>query len=186
MASVQKRNGKYCVIYRYQDKDGKKKQKWETFDRREDALKRKKEIEYKVSTGTFIVPQCKTMSELLKEYITLYGKDNWALSTYYSNVSLIGNYIEPVIGKVELSDISTRFLETYYKTLLRTPTCATKDAPKENQKYVSTSTIRDIHKLLRNCFEQAVKWELIERNPCIHATVRNTKQLNDRSGRQIY
>ena len=52
MASVQKRNGKYCVIYRYQDKDGKKKQKWETFDRREDALNRKKEIEYKVSTGT--------------------------------------------------------------------------------------------------------------------------------------
>lgn len=42
---------------------------------------------------------------------------------------------------------------------------------KSKNKYVSTSTIRDIHKLLRNCFIQAVKWELIEKNPCQHATV---------------
>ena len=32
-------------------------------------------------------------------------------------------------------------------------------------------TVRDINKLLRNCFEQAVKWELMEKNPCTHATV---------------
>ena len=36
---------------------------------------------------------------------------------------------------------------------------------------VGTSTIRDIHKLLRSAFDQAVKWELMEKNPCIHATV---------------
>lgn len=37
--------------------------------------------------------------------------------------------------------------------------------------YVSASTVRDIHKLLRNCFEQAIKWEMLEKNPCIYATV---------------
>lgn len=37
--------------------------------------------------------------------------------------------------------------------------------------YVSTSTIRDIHKLLRSCFQQAIKWEFMEKNPCIYATV---------------
>ena len=46
MASLKKRNGKYCVIYRYRDKEGKKKQKWETFDSRTEAVKRMKEIEY--------------------------------------------------------------------------------------------------------------------------------------------
>ena len=111
------------------------------------------------------------MSELLKEYVDLYGKEKWALSTYDSNVSLINNYINPVIGKVNLSNINTRFLETYYKTLLKTPACTTREAPEEDQKYVSTSTIRDIHKLLRSCFEQAVKWELMAKNPAIHATV---------------
>lgn len=37
--------------------------------------------------------------------------------------------------------------------------------------YVSASTVRDFHKLLRNCFEQAIKWEMLEKNPCIYATV---------------
>ena len=36
---------------------------------------------------------------------------------------------------------------------------------------VSASTIRDVYKLLRSCFEQAVKWELLERNPATYATV---------------
>ena len=97
---------------------------------------------------------------------------------------LISNYIEPVIGKVDLSDINTRFLETYYKTLSWTPTCMTKDAPKdaleEEQKRISTSTIRDIHKLLKRCFKQAGKWELIEKNqknPANLATVPKNKPV---------
>ena len=177
MASLKKRNGKYCVIYRYRDKEGKKKQKWETFDSRAEAVKRVKEIEYKKSNGTFVVPQCKLMSELLKEYVDLYGKEKWALSTYDSNLSLISNYIEPVIGKVDLSDINTRFLETYYKTLLRTPTCTSKEAPEEEQKTISTSTIRDIHKLLKSCSKQAVKWKRTEKNPADHATVPKYKPV---------
>ena len=44
--------------------------------------------------------------------------------------------------------------------------------------YVSTSTIRDIHKLLRSCFQQAIKWELMEKNPCIYATVPMHKTKN--------
>ena len=41
-------------------------------------------------------------------------------------------------------------------------------------KFVSASTVREIHKLLRNCFEQAIKWEMIEKNPCTYATVPKT------------
>ena len=41
---------------------------------------------------------------------------------------------------------------------------------KKNE-FVSASTVREIHKLLRNCFEQAIKWEMIEKNPCTYATV---------------
>ena len=42
---------------------------------------------------------------------------------------------------------------------------------KRQSEYVTPATIRDIHKLLRNCFQQAVKWELMEKNPVIYATV---------------
>ena len=36
---------------------------------------------------------------------------------------------------------------------------------------ISPSTIREIHKLLRNAFNQAVKWEIMARNPVQNATV---------------
>lgn len=171
MASIRERNGKYNVIYSYNDPDGKRKQKWETYATKAEAKKRKKEIEYKEELGSMVIPQCKTTKELLPEYVALYGKDNWALSTYDGNVSLINNYVLPIIGDVKLAEINTRFIEKYYQRLLKTPAVINPMIGKRMNKYVSTSTIRDIHKLLRSCFQQAIKWEMMEKNPCIYATV---------------
>lgn len=56
MASIIKRKSKYSVIYSYDDENGEKRQKWETWGTLADAKKRKAEIEYKQSTHTF-VPQ---------------------------------------------------------------------------------------------------------------------------------
>ena len=171
MASIRERNGKFNVIYSYTDPDGKRKQKWENYATKAEAKKRKKEIEYKEEMGSMVIPQCKTMKELLDEYVALYGKDNWALSTYDGNVSLINNYILPIIGDVKLAEINTRFIEKYYQKLLKTPAVINPMIGKRINEYVSTSTIRDVHKLLRSCFQQAIKWELMEKNPCIYATV---------------
>ena len=171
LAQTGERNGKFNVIYSYTDADGKRKQKWETYATKAEAKKRKKEIEYKEEMGSMIIPQCKTMKDLLAEYVALYGKDNWALSTYDGNVSLINNYILPIIGDEKLSEINTRFIEKYYQRLLKAPAVVNPMIGKRKNEYVSTSTIRDIHKLLRSCFKQAVKWELMEKNPCIYATV---------------
>ena len=176
MASIQKRNEKYCVVYRYKGEDGKQKQKWETFDTMADAKKRKKEIEYKIMGGTFVVPKCVYVKDLLKEFVELYGKDKWALSTYGSNTALIRNYIEPMIGETKLSDVTTHFLEKFYQKLTTTPAVVHPINGKPVNEFVGMSTIRDIHKLLRSCLGQAVKWELMEKNPADNATVPKYKE----------
>ena len=176
MATIIERNGKFCVIYSYTDVTGKRKQKWETFIDKASATRRKKEIEYKNKTGHLVVPHCKILSELLSEYVSLYGKDKWSLSTYERNTALIKNYINPLIGKTRLTNINTRFLENYYQALLKTPALPS-NAPKKDDSMIGTSTIRDIHKLLRSAFEQAVKWELMDKNPAIHATVPKHKAI---------
>ena len=38
-----------------------------------EAEKRKKEIEYKQSLGTFVVPKCTRVKELVREYVRIYG-----------------------------------------------------------------------------------------------------------------
>lgn len=174
MASIVKRGKRYCVVYSYTDDIGGKKQKWESYRTKAEAEKRRAEIEYKKTQGIFTVKECLTVGELIAEYIELYGKSKWALSTYKSNVSLFDNYIIPALGNMKLSDINVRVVEQYYRDLLKTD----KITPKQNGKSVydpkagkvSPQLIREIHKLLSCCFKQGVKWELLEKNPCKNAT----------------
>lgn len=179
MASIVKRGKKYYVVYLYTNEYHERKQKWECFKTRDEAEKRKSEIEYKKDIGSFIIPKCGTLEELLQEYVNLYGKNAWALSTYSSNTRLIQNYILPHIGSFKLDELTPRTIERYYQTLLRTEAVTKKlYGWKEvnTGELVSVHTVRDIHKLLRNCFGQAVKWELMEKNPCINATVPKAKK----------
>lgn len=171
MASIIERKGRYCVVYSYKDKHGNRKQKWETYKTMSEAKKRRKEIEYRTDIGEMIVPHCKTLKDLLDEYVLLYGKEAWAVSTYSANVRMINNYIIPIIGGDKLENINTRFIEKYYQKLLHTPCVINPATGKRASEFVTTATIRDIHKLLRSCFHQAVKWELIAKNPVIYATV---------------
>ena len=171
MASIKERNGKYCVIYSYYDENGNKKQKWETYKTKSEAKKRKKELEYRESLGRMVIPKCRTLNELLEEYVSLYGKYKWAMSSYQRNNSLIDNYIAPIIGETKIRDINTRFLELYYQKLQKTPAVPIHGQKKARNEFVGPSTIRDIHKLLSSCFKQAVKWEQMEKNPAQYATV---------------
>lgn len=174
MASIVQRNNRYNVVYLYDDEaTGKRKQKWESFKTMADAKRRKAEIEYRQEIGTMVIHQCKTVDELLKEYVALYGKTTWSMSVYGSNTALIEHYISPIIGSMKLSDVTARVLEKYYMQLLKTPSVhrITQKANSKNVIYVAPPTVRKIHNILRSAFHQAVKWELMEKNPAMYATV---------------
>ncbi len=173
MASISKRKGAWNVIYFVTDENGKKKQKWETFHSEAEAKRRKTEIEYQQNIGKLQIPNCTTLDELLKEYVGLYGKTKWSLSAYSSNTGLIKNYISPIIGEMKLREISSRVLEKYYQLLLKTPAVKrVTDGKYDNVKrFVEKPTINKIHKLLNSVFTQAMKWDLIDRNPATFAEV---------------
>ena len=61
MASIVKRKNRYSVVYTYKDDDGNQHQKWETFDTNADAKKRKTQIEFEQQSGTFIIPDRKSV-----------------------------------------------------------------------------------------------------------------------------
>ena len=86
MASIVERNHKFKVVYYYKNDAGKRIQKWETYDTKAEARKRKKEIEYKQELGTFVAPKCTYLSELLDEYVIIYGTKAWVMSTYQGKV----------------------------------------------------------------------------------------------------
>ena len=170
MATIIQKNNRFCVVYSYYDETGKRKQKWETFKNMPDAKARQREVEYKEMVGTFVVPKCITLAELLGEYVDLYGKTKWALSTYEANTSIIRNYIIPKIGNTKISSITTRFIERYYQSLLKTE-AVSNGARRSKSKYLTPHTVKEIHEILRCCFNQAVKWEIMAKNPAANAMV---------------
>lgn len=110
MAYIRKRKKSYSVVYRVNDADGTEHQKSEGYTTLKEAEKRKKEIEYKQSLGTFVVPKCTKVKELIKEYVRIYGHNEWGVATYDGNIGLINNYIIPTIGEVQLSEINNHFI----------------------------------------------------------------------------
>ena len=170
MASIVKRKSKYSVVYDYTDENGKRRQRWETFSTNAEAKKRKKQIEYEQDSGTFFIPTAKTLNDLLDEYMSIYGVNTWAMSTYESRRGLARNYITPIIGDMLLSDITPRMMDKYYRDLLSVKTVSVNNR-KPTSEYLTPHTVREIHKLLRSAFNQAVRWELISRNPVLNATL---------------
>lgn len=83
---------------------------------------------------------------------------------YDSQTALIANYINPIIRDMEVQDITTRVVDKYIQTLQKTPSVSRKNR-KARTEFVTNSTIEKIIKLLRCAFKQAVRWELIEKNP---------------------
>ena len=61
-------------------------------------------------------------------------------------------------------------MDKYYRDLLKVKAVTSKYHNARTE-FVTPSRIREIHKMLSTAFSQAVKWELIPRNPVEHATL---------------
>lgn len=172
MASIIKRGEKFCVVYRYKNENGEVKQKWESFANYKAAQARKVEVENQQINNTFIIPKDETLEEFLDCYVDTYGQDRWGLSVYASNTALIRNYINPLVGHIKIQKITPRMLDNFIHTLKTTPAVSTKTHP-AREKYVTDKTIGKICRLLHCAFNQAVKWEIIGKNPMDNATPPN-------------
>ncbi len=83
---------------------------------------------------------------------------------YDSQTALIANYINPIIGDMEVQAITPRVVDKYIQTLQKTPSVSRKNR-KARTEFVTNQTIEKVIKLLRCAFKQAVRWELIGKNP---------------------
>ncbi len=174
MATIIKRKSKYSVVYYYTDENGGKRQRWETRNSYQEALKRKVQVEKDLLDGIFIEPNGQTVEDFMSDFVSLYGEQHWSMSTYDSNLGLIGNYINPAIGKVLVQNVTPKMIDAFYKQLKKTKSVMTR-CRKPQTEHVTDTNIERIHKLLKCAFKQAVRWDMIARNPFELATVKRVK-----------
>lgn len=164
MASIQKRGKKYAVVYSYEDSDGTKRQKWESYSTKKEATKRKAAVENEINNGTFIPPSSTTVRMFLKDFVELYGTKRWGLSAYTANTGLIENYINHLLGDQIVQDVNRRTVDRFIQRLQKTPPVETPYRHARTE-FVTACTIEKIMKLMRCAFHQAVRWDMIGKNP---------------------
>ena len=172
MAYITKRGSSYGVRYTYQDEQGKNCNKWESFPTKEKAINRKKQIEHELANGTFLIPSTITVKEFLMEWLPKQcNKHKWAPQTYQSNLGTVQNLIIPYIGDMQMQKLKPYHLEDLYSTLSKTP-CGQyyegkKQAlsQKQQQRFLSGTTIHEVHRLLRTAFQYAVEWGILIKSP---------------------
>ena len=163
MASIRRRRNSFVVVYTYTNEKGEQKQKWESFKTFEEAHKRRAEVEYTQDLGTFQAPSKKTISEFMDDFIRLYGENRWGLSMYSSNTALIRNYVNPIIGSIPIQAFTTMDADKFIKQLQGSKPV---DAPvNRGVTKMAPANIEKIAKLLKCAFKQAVRWELVAKNP---------------------
>lgn len=181
MAYITKRGSSYSVRYTYQDEHGKSCDKWESFSTKEEAVKRQKQIEHELATGNFLIPSTVTVAEFLMDLLPKQcSKHKWSPKTYTQSVAMVQNLIVPYIGKWKVQDLRTYDIEQFYATLSQTP-CGQyvhgeKQELTENQKkrLLSSTSIHEVHTLLKTAFSYAVDWDLIHKSP----TPREAPKIN--------
>jgi Site-specific recombinase XerD len=169
MASVLKRNDKYVVRYDYKDSKGKRRQKWEEFNTKNEANKFKTEIELKKLNDDFITPSETTVEQFLNEWIEIHAKANWQYKTYESSRYMIKKHIIPAIGQMILQKLKPKEIEVFFNDLREKKMINTKGTQKINSpdKYLSPTTIGHIYTLLKSALDKAVEWGVITKNPVL-------------------
>ena len=176
-----KRGNTYSVRYNYKDHAGKPCKGWETFKTKAEAQERKITVEKELLDGTFLVPNTMTVEEMLYKWIPIQSsKHKWSPKTYTQSVAMVQNLIVPYIGKRKVQDLRTYDIEQFYATLSQTP-CGqyvhgVKQELTENQKkrLLSSTSIHEVHTLLKTAFSYAVDWDLIHKSP----TPREAPKIN--------
>lgn len=170
MASIQHRGNKHYVVVSEKNYETfEYEPKWIPFDTELEAIQYQKHIEAeekKASNGkskTVTTNATRTVEDLVWQYVRLVGKEKWGFTTYKNYLSRINAYIIPYIGGLRLWECSGILMDEYFAKLREMNAVVQKG--KKPQR-IGNRTMIEIHKFLKAMFNQAIDWDMMDKNPC--------------------
>ena len=103
-----------------------------------------------------------TVGEWLRTWFELYSKPNLRETTQEQYTNFLEKHLIPNIGNIPLNRLTSLRLQTLYQEFR---TSGRVNTNKKAGPGLSPKTVRGIHMLLHSALEQAVKEELIKKNP---------------------
>ncbi len=101
--------------------------------------------------GLPVVPDRQTVGEFIEQWLENVSRHRVRTTTHETYASIIRNHIVPGIGGVRLSRLTPQHISSLYEELLK--------------KGLAPRSVMYVHAVLRSALKQAVRWNLLVRNP---------------------
>ena len=142
---------------------GKRRQKWHSgYRTRKEAERALTDILTRLERGSYVNPSRQSLAAFLEEWLPA-SQIELRESTYESYARNVRVHIVPRLGGVELQRLNAMSLNAFYADLLR---CGRADGTGG----LASRTVRYIHTILHSALADAVRWNLLSRNPADQAT----------------
>lgn len=142
------------------DENGKRRQKWHTVKgTKKDAQRELTRLLHELNTGGYVEPSKLTVAQYLEKWLTDYAKHDVAATSYERYCEVVRLHLIPALGSQQLSRLNTLQIQGYYAKALES-------GRRDGRGGLSARTLELHHRILRKALQQAIKWDLLVRNPC--------------------
>ncbi|MCX8032672.1 MAG: site-specific integrase [Thermoleophilia bacterium] len=161
---IRKRGKSWAVVVELgRDSSGKRRQKWFIVDgTKAEAQAELARILHEMNTGLYAEPERLTVADYLKRWLTDYAKSNCSVRTYERYEELLEGYVVPRIGHLALTKLRPLHIQEMEASLLASGRQRRLEGKPEG---LSARTVLHVHRVLRTALQQAVRWQLLVRNP---------------------
>jgi integrase len=154
---VERSPGKWAIVLDVPS-DGKRRRKWHTFH----GTKRQAETECarliaELAGGNYIEPAKTTVQSYFAQWLK-HEKANVSPKTLQRYEELLLKNIAPVIGSVMLNKLTAAVIDAAWGKLLES-------GRRDGKGGLSPRTVHHCRRVMLTAMEQAVKWDLLKRNP---------------------
>lgn len=131
------------------------------------------EFERQVKSGKLYSGDKISFSDFVKEWLEKEAVHSLEETTIYSYKTHLKNIILPALGKYKISKITPVILERFYSDLTK------EDAKKNGKGAYKIASIKKFHKMISGIMSTAVRWNVIEENPCEKAYLPRERNKKD-------
>ena len=113
-------------------------------------------------TGTLVEPVKMSLNTLLDKWLETAVKPRVRERTYRGYVDVSKRYLRKTVGDKLITQVRPVIIQELYADMLG--------------RGLSPRTVRHVQTVLHNCFEQAVRWQLVQANPAKHVDLPRQSQ----------
>lgn len=156
---IKRGNVWYVVVDIARGPDGKRKQKWYPAGQtKKEAQRRLVKVLASIDDGAYVEPSKQLLSDYLERWLKDYAKPCVAAKTCERYAEIIHNNISPALGHLRIDSIKPLDIQRFYSDCLD-------HGRKDGKGGLSKQTVLHFHRVLHNALEQAVRWQVIVKNP---------------------